>query len=96
MRAAPTHVISGFGENVMKQVQLKDAEATLSALIDDARRGEPSIITRQGQPEAVVVGFEDWQRAVRLRSFGQFLWESPFEESDVPARGDTPMRPADL
>jgi hypothetical protein len=37
----------------MREVQLKDAKATLSAVVDQAARGEPSIITRHGKPEAV-------------------------------------------
>src|SRR2546425_646352 len=39
----------------MRQIQLKDAKATLSSVVDDAVHGEPSIITRHGKPEAVVV-----------------------------------------
>jgi prevent-host-death family protein len=46
----------------MHEIQLRDAKATLSAVVDQVRRGEPSIITRHGRPEAVVLGFEEWQR----------------------------------
>ena len=37
----------------MHEIQLRDAKATLSAVIDNARQGEPSIITRHGRREAV-------------------------------------------
>ena len=43
----------------MREIRLRDAKSTLSAVIDDAVRGEPSVITRHGRPQAVVVGFEE-------------------------------------
>ena len=42
----------------MREIQLRDAKATLSAVVDGAVRGQPWIITRHGRPEAVVLGFE--------------------------------------
>lgn len=55
----------------MQEIQLRDAKATLSAVIDQARKGEPSIITRHGRPEAVVLSFEDWERLSRVPSTAQ-------------------------
>jgi antitoxin Phd len=40
----------------MRKIQLKDAKANLSAVVDQASRGKPSVITRHGKPEAVVLG----------------------------------------
>jgi antitoxin Phd len=34
----------------MREIQLRDAKASLSAVIDDTLRGEPAVITRQGRP----------------------------------------------
>jgi prevent-host-death family protein len=45
----------------MQEIQLRDAKARLSAVIDQARQGEASIITRHGHPEAVVLSFEEWR-----------------------------------
>ena len=59
----------------MHEIQLRDAKATLSAVIDQARNGEPSIITRHGKPEAVVLSFEEWKRLSRVPSFGRLLAE---------------------
>ncbi len=70
----------------MHEIQLRDAKATLSAVIDDARRGEPSIITRHGRREAVVLSFEDWERLSRVPSFGRLLMAAPLEPDDLPAR----------
>lgn len=47
----------------LKEIQLRDAKATLSAVVDDAMRGEPYVITRHGRREAVLVGYEEWQKA---------------------------------
>ena len=38
----------------MREIQLRDAKASLSAVVDDAVRGEPAIITRHGKREAVL------------------------------------------
>lgn len=70
----------------MQEIQLRDAEATLSAVVDQARQGEPSIITRHGRPEAVIVSFEEWQRLSRVPSFGRLLMEAQLEPEDVPDR----------
>jgi antitoxin Phd len=81
---------------VMREIQLKNAKATLSSVVDDAKRGEPSIITRHGKAEAVIVGFEDWERLVRVPTFGRLLMSAPLAPRDVPTRNRTPLRRAKL
>jgi prevent-host-death family protein len=76
----------------MREVQLKDAKASLSSLVDDATRGEPSIITRHGKPEAVVVGFEEWERLTQVPSFGHLLMSAPIGAKDLPRRNRKPIR----
>jgi antitoxin Phd len=61
----------------MREIQLKDAKAMLSSVIDDAVRGEPSIITRHGKPEAVILGFKEWERLANVPSFGRLLMSAP-------------------
>ena len=80
----------------MREIQLKDAKASLSSLVDDATRGKPSIITRHGKPEAVVVGFEEWERLAHVPSFGRLLMSAPLEAKDLPRRNRKPMRRAKL
>ena len=70
----------------MQEIQLRDAKATLSAVVDQAQQGEPSIITRHGRPEAVIVSFEEWQRLSQVPSFGRLLMEAQLEPDDVPER----------
>jgi antitoxin Phd len=80
----------------MREIQLRDAKATLSAVVDDAVQGEPSIITRHGKPEAVVIGFREWQRLSTVPSFGRLLMAAPIEPGDLPERDRTPLREAGL
>jgi prevent-host-death family protein len=80
----------------VKKIQLKDAKANLSAVVDQATRGRPSLITRHGKPEAVVVGFADWERLSRVPSFGRLLMSAPLEAGDLPERDKTPMRDVGL
>jgi len=80
----------------MKEIQLRDAKATLSAVVDEAVGGEPSIITRHGKPAAVLVSFAEWQRLSNVPSFGRLLMMAPVEDGDLPARDDGGMRDAGL
>ena len=70
----------------MQEIQLRDAKATLSAVIDRAQQGQPSVITRHGRPEAVVLSFEEWQRLSQVPSFGKLLMAAPLDAEDVPTR----------
>jgi prevent-host-death family protein len=80
----------------LREIQLRDAKAGLSAVVDDAVRGEPAVITRHGKPQAVVIGFADWERLSKIPSFGRLLMAAPITEDDAPARDRTPLRTADL
>jgi prevent-host-death family protein len=42
----------------MKKMQLREAKASLSALVEAAEKGEPTIITKYGKPAAAVVPIE--------------------------------------
>ena len=48
----------------MREIQLRDAKASLSAVVDDAVRSRTRIVTRHGKPEAVILSFEEWQRTL--------------------------------
>jgi antitoxin Phd len=67
-----------------------------SAVVDQATRGKPSIITRHGKPEAVVLGFADWERLSRVPSFGRLLMAAPLDPADLGKRDRAPMRNAGL
>ena len=79
----------------MHEIQLREAKATLSAVVDQARQGEPSIITRHGRPEAVVLSFEEWQRLSKVPSFGRLLMEARLDPENRPER-ENGLREGDL
>jgi antitoxin Phd len=80
----------------MREIPLREAKATLSSVVDEAVRGQPSIITRHGRPEAVVLGIKEWERLSRVPSFGRLLMAAPVGPGDLPDRDRTPIRPTDL
>jgi antitoxin Phd len=72
----------------MRELQLRDAKAAFSAVVEQAAKGEGTVVTRHGQPMAVVVGYDAWQRLVGARpSFADLLLDFP----DV---GEIPRDPA--
>jgi antitoxin Phd len=80
----------------MREIQLKDAKATLSAVVDKALQGEEFAITRHGRKEAVVISWATWQRLANVPSFGRLLASSPLEEGDIAGRDLAPLRDVDL
>lgn len=79
----------------MQEIQLKDAKATLSAVVDRARAGEPAVITRHGRREAVVLSFEEYERLSRVPSLGRLLAAFPGDTHDLPERRKG-TRPVDI
>lgn len=75
----------------MKELQLKDAKAALSAVVDSAVAGAPTVITRHGRKEAVLVSFE-WQCVSKVPSFADLLLAFPGRPDDIPERRRKPAR----
>jgi antitoxin Phd len=80
----------------MREIQLKDAKATFSAVVDQAVLGNPAVITRHGRKEAVVLSFDEYEKLSHVPSFGRLLSAFPGEEDDIPVRGSKPSRPINL
>ena len=76
----------------MKEIQLKQAKATFSQVVDEVVAGEPAVITRHGKKEAVVISYSDYERLSRVPSLGWLLTNSPLEEGDLPLRSRKPAR----
>lgn len=75
----------------MQELQLRDAKAGFSAMVDQAVKGEATLVTRHGTPVAVVLGYEEWARLTGARpSFAEALLAFP-EVGDIP-RDATPPR----
>jgi prevent-host-death family protein len=80
----------------VRKIQLKDAKANLSAVVDRAVQGRPSVITRHGKPEAVVLGYAEWEKLSRVPSFGRLLMAAPLEPGDLSERSGLPKRDTGL
>ena len=80
----------------MREVELRNAKASLSALVEKAAHGEAAIITRRGKPRAVIMGIEEWNRLRDVPSFGRLLLSAPLEDADLPPHDTTPMHDAVL
>ena len=80
----------------MRKIQLRDAKSNLSEVVDKAVEGKPSIITRHGKPEAVIIGFKEWERLSHVPSFGRLLMSAPEAVGKPPKRGKSPARIADV
>ena len=80
----------------MRTVQLREAKATLLALVEGAAKGDAAVITRRGQPRAVLVGLDEWNRLSQVPSFGRLLATSGLEGGDVAPRDTSPLRDAGL
>jgi antitoxin Phd len=80
----------------MRSLHLRDAKASLSALVEAAERGEATMITKHGRPAAVVVPVEDARRLypVERSSFADLLLSMP-EDLEI-ERDTSPFHEADL
>lgn len=76
----------------MREMQLRDAKAGLSAVVDDAVNGKPVVITRRGKREAVVLGFKQWEKLSRVPSFGRLLMAAPLVDTDLASRDRRPIK----
>ena len=88
--------IGSFREAITREVQLRDAKASLSALVEKAAHGEAAVITRRGKPRAVIMRIEEWNRLRDVPSFGRLLLSAPLEDADLPPHDTTPMHDAVL
>jgi antitoxin Phd len=80
----------------MREIQLRDAKASLSAVVDEAMRGKPAVITRHGKRQAVVVSYQEWERLSHVPAFGRLLMAAPLKADDLPRRSGSTMRKSGL
>ncbi len=80
----------------MRTLRLREAKASLSAVVEAAERGEATTITKHGRPAAVVVPVEEARRLYPIDrpSFVELLRAIP--EAIEFERDPSPLREADL
>jgi antitoxin Phd len=80
----------------MREIQLRDAKASFSSVVDDAVQGKPAVITRHGKRQVVVVSYEEWQRLSHVPTFGRLLMAAPLTGDDLPKRNRSPLRKSEV
>lgn len=87
----------------MNSVQLRDAKANLSKLVDAAERGDITTITRHGKPAALIVPVdalkrrESAGRTLGDKEFADFLLSFPVNLEEILTEEDRPrIRDVDL
>jgi prevent-host-death family protein len=66
------------------QWTVADAKAKFSEVLDCARSRGPQTITRRGQPTAVIVSAEEWERKThRVGNLAEFFAASPLRDSKL-------------
>ena len=72
----------------MKQLQLREAKVTLSAVVEAAENGKPTTITKHGRPVAVVISHAEWIKLkTKVPSFADLLLAiPPLDPDDLPKR----------
>lgn len=88
-----SHICETF---IMREIQLRDAKASLSAVVDEAMQGKPAVITRHGKRQAVVVSYEEWERLSHVPTFGRLLMAAPLAAEDLPGRDSSGLRKTGL
>lgn len=80
----------------MKSVGLREAKASLSALVEAAERGEATTITKYGRAAAVVIPVEQARELLKVNrpSFASLLMSIPVDIEFE--RDQTPLRDIDL
>ncbi len=80
----------------MKTLNLRDAKATFSAVVDAAANGEPTVVTKHGRAAAMIVPIEEGRRIFpdTTPSFADLLLSMPHELQIE--RDQAPMREVDL
>ena len=82
----------------MKTMQLREAKAKFSALVEAAENGETTVVTKHGRPAAKLVPIKDdrtrRRKVKKTASLVEYLRAMP---ADIPLERDqTPPREVDL
>lgn len=82
----------------MRKWQLQDAKARLSEVVKRASSEGPQEITLRGEPEAVLMSREDYDRAVGEKpSLVRFMQNSPLKDAELELERDRSLtRAVDL
>ncbi len=80
----------------METVQIREAKATFSALVAAAEKGRPTIVSRHGQPCAMIVPIADGARLYPLAASNLASYLLAMPEPLETERDTTPLRGIDF
>ena len=80
----------------MEIVQIREAKASFSALVAAAEKGQPTVVSRHGQPCAMIVPIADGARIYPLEMPSLADYLLALSESLVIQRDVTPLRGVDF
>lgn len=84
----------------METLQIREAKASFSALVAAAEKGQPTLISRHGQPCAMIVPVADGARLypAGMPNLANYLLALPesFDTDFETERDTTPLRGVDL
>jgi prevent-host-death family protein len=74
--------------------QLQQAKARLSEVIETAKKDGPQIITQRGVKSAVILPFDEWEKAQqpKAKTLLEILQSGPQFDLQIPPRGQWKMR----
>ncbi|MBS3648434.1 type II toxin-antitoxin system Phd/YefM family antitoxin [Pseudaminobacter sp. 19-2017] len=70
----------------MREVDLREAKARLSQLIEEVAAGETVVVARDGHKTAVMIGWAEYEKLTNIPSLGWLLTHSPLLEDDFASR----------
>jgi prevent-host-death family protein len=69
---------------IMKRVSIFEGKNKFSKLVEEASKGEPQIITKNGKETAVVISIEEYKRLkAQKQSLSDLLLSSPWRGADL-------------
>jgi len=82
----------------MKTIQIRQAKAAFSAVVAAAERGQPTLITRHGQPSAMVIPAQEGLRLYpqTAPSLAEYLLAMPRGARIALKRSTAPLRDVEL
>lgn len=69
-----------------QQLRSFKAKPLLTRPLSSLMAGEPTVIIRDSNKEAVLVSFDEWERPSQVSSFTDLLLAFPGEPGDIPER----------
>lgn len=68
----------------LKKWQVQTAKNKLSEVIQQAMKGEPQLITKNGRPAVYVISAKDYEQLIHKKDLKSLLLSSPHKATEIP------------